>query len=282
MTQNYSYKTSRNDNLSVTVYGADKDVVKDCIIFVHGFKGFKDWGFGPYLAEYLANKGFFVVTFNFSHNGIDESNEFSDIEKFAQNTFSLEIEELEQIIAACKTGSFDNQRVGSIGLIGHSRGGGVAIITAASSDDVDSVITWSAVAKFDRYSERQKNEWRNKGVFEVLNARTKQVMKLNLTLLEDIENNRDKLDIIEAAGNLEKPLLIIHGEQDLAVPVSEAEELYANADKSVTEFLKIANTGHTFDIKHPFEGSNPKFEKVLDTTYRFFSKTLSKSESTSG
>jgi hypothetical protein len=59
--------------------------IKNCIIFVHGFKGFKDWGFGPYLAKYLSTKGFFVITFNFSHNGVSiPMDEFTELDKFAQ------------------------------------------------------------------------------------------------------------------------------------------------------------------------------------------------------
>jgi len=44
-------------------------------VYVHGFKGFKDWGFVPYIGETFASKGFAFLTFNFSHNGI-ESNPF--------------------------------------------------------------------------------------------------------------------------------------------------------------------------------------------------------------
>jgi hypothetical protein len=70
-----------------------------CIIFVHGFKGFKDWGFVPYRCEYFAENGFFVVSFNFSHNGVGERfTEFTELEKFAENTFSPEITELSEII----------------------------------------------------------------------------------------------------------------------------------------------------------------------------------------
>ncbi len=42
------------------------------VIVAHGFKGFKDWGFFPYLAKGLCRKGFIVVKFNFSGSGIGE------------------------------------------------------------------------------------------------------------------------------------------------------------------------------------------------------------------
>jgi dipeptidyl aminopeptidase/acylaminoacyl peptidase len=99
-------------------------------------------------------------------------------------------------------------------------------------------------------------------------------MPLNLTLLEDIDNNSDALSIKNAARNLSKPLLIVHGENDLAVPFQEAEQLFNWSDIENTELVKIDKAGHTFDIKHPFEGSNPKFETVLSKTENFFKTNL--------
>lgn len=66
------------------------------VLFIcHGFKGFKDWGFFPVLAEKLAEAGFVTVTFNFSMNGIGEDLEnFTELEKFSLNTFSREQEDL--------------------------------------------------------------------------------------------------------------------------------------------------------------------------------------------
>ena len=49
-------------------------------------------------------------------------------------------------------------------------------------------------------------------------------------------------------------------------------KLFPNQD--LTEFHKIKATGHTFDITHPFEGSNRKFDFVLEKTLNFFNKNL--------
>ena len=38
------------------------------IIFCHGYKGFKDWGAWNLVGEEFANKNFFFIKFNFSHN----------------------------------------------------------------------------------------------------------------------------------------------------------------------------------------------------------------------
>ncbi|NCS88050.1 MAG: alpha/beta fold hydrolase [Ignavibacteria bacterium] len=274
MSKEFILSTSRNNKLRISAFGLKNLETSPCLIFVHGFKGFKDWGFGPYLGKFFADKGFFVVTFNFSHNGVGESRtEFDELDKFAENTFSLEISELTELIDAYKNGFFGKTKNQKIGLVGHSRGGAISLLTASQKKDVNALAVWSSVAKLDRYSERQKENWKKKGVFEVLNQRTKQVMRLNLSLLEDIEKNGDTtLNIKRAVADLKRPLLLVHGEQDLAVPIVEGEQLFNWSDKTLTEFQKIPAAGHTFDIKHPFEGSNPKFDKVINLTIDFFNK----------
>ena len=276
MSKDFVLNTSRNDKLRITVYGEKHFAKSPCIILVHGFKGFKDWGFCPYIGEYLSRKNFFVVTFNFSHNGIGENlTEFTELDKFAENTFALEISELSEIISAYKNNFFGERNNQPVGLIGHSRGGGISLLTSKQNDDVKAVAIWASVSDFDRYSERQKEVWRKKGVFEVLNTRTKQVMRLNVTLLDDLEQNKDtSLNIENAVKTLNKPLFIAHGEHDLAVPVKEAETLYSWSNKDITEFYKIPNTGHTFNAKHPFEGSNPRLDSLLEKTEKFFKNNL--------
>lgn len=272
--KDFRLKTRDNENLSITTYG-NEHLQRGCVIFVHGFKGFKDWGFGPYLGKYFADKGLLVVTFNFSHNGIEEnSTEFTQLEKFAKNTYSREVEELSEVIDACSSGFFGKLQ-GPLFLLGHSRGGAVALLTAYLQRNVKAVALWASISKLDRFSERQKEQWRKDGYFEVTNQRTGQVMRLNVSLLEDIEKNSGTLlNIKGAVSQLNRPLLIAHGEQDLAVPLKEAEEIYSWADKSLTELYKIKATGHTFDIKHPFETSNEKFDLLLERTYKFFENNL--------
>ena len=45
---------------------AEGPAPRTAIIVVHGFKGYKDWGFFPHLCERLAIAGHAVVSFNFS------------------------------------------------------------------------------------------------------------------------------------------------------------------------------------------------------------------------
>lgn len=272
MIKDFIFTASDGEKLHITTHLYENLFSGNSLIFVHGFKGFKDWGFGPYLADFFAQKGFHSMLFNFSHNGIgNKPTEFTELEKFAKNTFSREIAELSELVEAVKGNFFATGSKGKIGLLGHSRGGAISILTASKRNDINAAAVWASVAKLDRYSQRQKEEWRKKGSFDVMNMRTKQVMKLNLSLLEDIEqNSNSSLNIEKAVKNLNVPLLIMHGDQDLAVPMKEGEQLYEWADKSKTELFKLFGTGHTFDITHPFRNSNPKFERLLQKTAEFF------------
>ncbi len=275
MNKEFRLKTEEGDFLNITSYGFENIDSAPCLIFVHGFKGFMDWGFFPYAAKYFADKGFFVLSFNFSHNGIGElKTEFTELDKFAKNTVSLEISELMQVIQAYKNGFFDKNIFGKICLIGHSRGGGVALLSSLI-EKVDTYVVWSSVDRFDRYTEHQKKEWRKIGYFEALNSRTNQMMRMNVEALEDVESNKNSsLSIEKAVKRIDKPFLIVHGEQDITVPIKEAEQLYKWSNKNQAEIAIIPAAGHTFDIVHPFEGSNKKFDLVISKTEDFLDKVL--------
>ena len=276
MNKDFVLNTKKNEKIRISCYGYENIKSAPCIVCVHGFKGFKDWGFWPYTGKFFAEKGYFVLAFNFSHNGIgDNLTEFTELQKFADNTISLELDELDEITNDYLSGYFGNIEDNRLGILGHSRGGAEAILFASRKKNIKAVVTWAAVANFNRYSKRQEKEWRKQGFFEVLNSRTKQLMRLNVSLLEDIQNNEENLLNIEKAVNhLDKPLLLIHGEQDFTVQIKEAENIYQNSNKEMTELYRIPSTGHTFDITHPFAGSNPKFDSVLEKTLDFFNKHL--------
>lgn len=276
MRREFVFLTSNNNKLVITAFGVENLTEAPCIIFVHGLKGFKDWGFGPYSGKFFAERKYFVITFNFSHNGIgDNLTEFTELDKFADNTFSLEISELSELIDAYLGGYFGKTNIKEIGLIGHSRGAGIAILTARKLRYIKAVALWSSVSDFDRYSNRQKEEWKRRGSLEFLNTRTRQRMKINKSLLEDIEENgNDLLNILKSVNEFNRPLLIVHGEQDITVPVNEAKRLYESSDKNLTELFLIPQTGHTFNVQHPFDGSNDKFDSVLNKTYDFFQENF--------
>ncbi len=259
-------------------FPADGDERLPVVIFVHGFKGFKDWGSIPYICASIAQQGFYTISFNFSHNGVEEhGSDFTRLDKFAANTFSREVRELREVVDAVVTGAIPNPErcaTEAIALLGHSRGGGISILEASADPRVRSLGVWASVADFNRYSEAQRRRWREHGVFETKNMRTGQTMRLDVGLLDDLEQNADALDIGRAAAMLRKPFLILHGEQDLSVRVEDGQRLASLAEPLLTEFERIPRTNHTFGAVHPFEAPGQPLEWAIARTSAFFKRSL--------
>ncbi|RMH15368.1 MAG: alpha/beta fold hydrolase [Acidobacteria bacterium] len=251
---------------------------RPAVVICHGFKGFMDWGFFPPLAQLLAERGFAVVRFNYSGTGQRPGEDrVSDLEAFRRNTFSRELDETLRVIAA--VGSEVGAEVADgecIGLVGHSRGGGMALLAAAheaARERVKALVTWAAVATFDRFDDAAKALWRERGELLIENARTGQQLALGLELLEDLERNRRRLDLTAAATRRTAPWLIVHGSDDETVPVAEARRLKAHAS-GVVELLEIPGANHTFGAQHPFAGPTPHLIQAMNATQTWLRRHL--------
>ncbi|HSG80683.1 MAG TPA: alpha/beta fold hydrolase [Gemmatimonadota bacterium] len=247
------------------------------IIICHGFKGFKDWGFFPYVSEQLAARtGYPVVAFNFSGNGVGaDLLNFTELDKFEANTFSKELADLQAVLNALSAGRL--QGAGArrrFGLLGHSRGGVSTIVTGAEDERVGAVVTWNAVAYLDRWSDEKKAEWRRERRIEILNARTKQMMPLGIGLLEDYEHNAERFHLEKAASRLQAPYLIVHGTADESVSVDDGHRLAAAAPEDRSRFALIEGGGHTFAAVHPFQGTTDHLTQVIQLTADWFAEHL--------
>jgi pimeloyl-ACP methyl ester carboxylesterase len=256
----------------IDVRAGGRGTPRPAIIVVHGFKGFKDWGLWPSLAERIARAGLSAVTFNLSGSGVDDSGEFVHVERFGHNTFSAELQDLRRVADALQAGELGVAPPSAVGLLGHSRGGGVAVLHTAADTRVGALVTWAAISTVERWPAPQRAAWRATGVNPVKNARTGQVLPLYTDVLDDIERNAPALDIAAAARRITVPWLIIHGTEDEGVPVTDGEQLAAAAPRA--RFVPLEGAGHTFGAVHPWEGAPPALEQVEDTTLAFFAEHL--------
>ena len=245
-------------------------------VVCHGFKGFKDWGFHPWLGERLAAADLAAVHFNFSRNGVRVADgDIEDLDAFRKNTLSIERDDLDTVLDSVLAGRLDSSLDPSrLGLVGHSRGGGIALLGASERREVKALATWAAVSHFDRIADQATlAEWRRSGVYEVLNARTGQILPMGVDFLDDVLGNRARLDLHSAARRLASPWLVVHGTADETVPFVEAEELVA-ASGGPARIAAIGGAGHTFGAVHPFAGPTPDLEAALAATLEHFRAVL--------
>lgn len=246
------------------------------LIFIHGFKGFKDWGHFNAIADAFYRSGIAVLKFNFSHNGTTPGSlvDFADLDAFGRNTFSFELDDLQTVIDYCFAAEWKSQvNLENLVLLGHSRGGGAAVLQAAADKRVSKVITWAGVSDYEpRVNPPELQQWLEAGVIYQRNARTGQDMPLYISLRTDFYANRSRLDIPAALAVLQQPLLIVHGTADTSVLPAEAEAM--KRINNGAELVLIEGADHTFGGKHPFtgEGLPAHTTQAIENTLNFISR----------
>jgi pimeloyl-ACP methyl ester carboxylesterase len=248
------------------------------VVCIHGFKGFKDWGFWPETAGRLCDAGYAVVRFNFSHSGIGaDLQSFSQTQLFETGTYTREVRDLEEVLSRLTKGSLPGVEGSDrlrIGLLAHSRGSVSALAVAASGKlPVLSVALWNPVSSVLWWDGETRRRWRETGFWEVVNARTGQVFRMKTDLLDDAEENQELLDPVGNAGRIGIPLLCIVASEDESVPPASGRRL-ASAAGERGSLREIGSTGHTFGAAHPFRGPAPALEEAIRVTSEHFHRTL--------
>lgn len=251
----------RHDKPIITDFIFDElKVMQPIIIFCHGYKGFKDWGAWQIMLESIAKEGYFVVAFNFSHNGgaLENPIDFPDLEAFGNDNFSIQQDDLQSVIDELTKSDFnfnDYTNPKKITLIGHSRGGGAAIIKAATEPKITQLVTLASISTYDTSFPTGETlaEWKETGVWMIENQRTKQMMPHYIQFYEDYMQNKEALNIENAARKLAIPHLVIHGTADTSVNIKSAETILSCNSKAEKYFL---DTNHVFGSKHPWKNQN--------------------------
>ncbi|MCC7203983.1 MAG: hypothetical protein IT441_02805 [Phycisphaeraceae bacterium] len=239
------------------------------MIICHGFKGYKDYGFFPLLAESAAQRGLLAVRFNFSHSGMDNapvaskrSDRFDRPDLFERDTWSRQVHDLRQVTDAVRHGRLPGVDRPNLTVIyfGHSRGGITALLTAAGmggvqgdirlSGAIAAVITASAPDTACNLSEPEKSTLRRHGRLESLSSRTGQMLHVGVAWLQEIEADPAAFDPCRAAAALTCRLLVIHGDADTTVPHLAAEHLAQAAGPRASTRI-IPGASHTFNAPNP-------------------------------
>ena len=248
------------------------------VVVAHGFLGFKDWGFFPYLGRRLSEAGFAAITFNHSLSGIEDNPwKIDDAEGFSRNSTTQELRDWDLVMDALLLGKMplaDRMRLNAVGAVGHSRGGSYAILLSRQVPQVASIVTWGAIRSFDRFDAETRRRWRNQGYLEVPREEHEAPLKLSVAALEALERNDGRLEVLKAVRESTIPMLFLHGRRDRRVPLSEGESLWQRADPQLCRFHIIENAGHTFQTRHPLTTPSLPLLQAVSRTIDWFGNTL--------
>lgn len=253
--EEYSIAGSQGKPILFDITKPNRNEHKPLLVFSHGFKGFKDWGHFNRVAQMFAQAGVVFVKHNFSHNGISKLgiDSFDELEVFSQNKLCYDLEDLEILLTFLTTQSQYKDEIDTkrIVLMGHSKGGAISLLQAVHNNMVSKLITWSSVYDFNNYfTKAMLRKWKEQGVIHFENSRTQQMMPLSYSVYEEYFRNHPKYHIPNQAAVLNLPHLIIHGTEDLSVPVSQAYELHSRSKQSKLKIIEKAD--HSFNVSHPF------------------------------
>jgi alpha-beta hydrolase superfamily lysophospholipase len=236
------------------------------VILSHGFKGYKDYGLLPRLADHLATAGLIAHRFNFSHSGMTRQYEtFERPDLFERDTWMKQVFDLTSVVDQVR----QEQTVFPVVLFGHSRGGVTSLLTAARlagvGRPVAGVVTAASPADASRLTDEQAEILKRAGRMSSPSGRTGQELFVGRAWLDEIEADPEGHDPIRAAGNLGCPLLAIHGDDDDTVPVADVHRLTKSAG---TEPEVILDANHVFNAPNPMP--KPEDQKPSEQTRQLF------------
>lgn len=209
MDQKLFFQNTKGNKLCGLLSNSTGDVSRPIIILVHGFSSNKNTSNFVKLKDILNQKD--IATFRFDVFGHGESEG-----KFENITITEAVDDILQAIKFLKSKGYTK-----IGLLGSSFGGISSIMAASKTNDLFILALKSPVSDYwevekGRYSEKDLEEWKGQGYRDYEDDG--KVLKLGYTFIDDFKNN----DAYKAAANINIPTLIVHGDTDETVPVSQS------------------------------------------------------------
>ena len=250
------------------------DAAIGVMLISHGFKGYKDYGFFPHIAEATAKAGLIAHRFNFSHSGMTNNiDTFEKPELFEKDTWLKQSADLNTVINAVRTGAIAGQDK-PLSLFGHSRGGVTTLLTAGDptaglGEQLAGVISAAAPSACSRLDADTIEMLKRVGKIASPSSRTGQTLYVGRAWQDQIDEDPVWHDPCRAITEIQCPVMLIHGTEDTTVPLTEAEELHhARPD---TRYISIPG-GHTFNAPNPMpleQTPPPETQQMIDAACGF-------------
>jgi alpha/beta superfamily hydrolase len=216
-------------------YEVDEGPSDGLVVLGHGVTGNKDRPFVVTLAEALGDAGITTLRFSFSGNGDSEG-------RFQDSTISKEVEDLGSVLDA----------VGdrSICFIGHSMGGAVGVLRAASDTRIRVLVSLAGMVHTQAFAAREfSEETPDQGCMW-----EEESCPLSSTYMDDMATIGT---VIEQSLQVTVPWLLVHGSEDDVVPMQDSHDIVSRAKQA--QLVQLPGANHVFSDN----GTAPMIEAVV-------------------
>ena len=192
------------------------------VVLGHGVTGNKDRPFVVTLAEALGDAGITTLRLSFSGNGDSEG-------RFQDSTISKEVEDLGSVLDA----------VGdrSICFIGHSMGGAVGVLRAASDTRIRVLVSLAGMVHTQAFAAREfSEETPDQGCMW-----EEESCPLSSTYMDDMATIGT---VIEQGAQVTVPWLLVHGSEDDVVPMQDSHDIVSRAKQA--QLVQLPGANHVF------------------------------------
>lgn len=235
----------RNTNLHTTIVESDATKVK-LALFIHGFKADRSEG-GRFItvAESLAQHGFNSIMVSFPGCGDSE-------EPFENYCISNCINDMETIYQYMLN-TYDVDR-DHICMVGYSMGGRLTCLFSGLHPEIKTIGLWAAASYnafnggdefLDNSVSKMVNEANENGYAKALNSFDNTYLHLSKRFFDDMFRYHPYDCVTNYNGNV----IVVHGNQDITVPVEVSENTYAHLTTNKNKKLVIVDgANHGFGL----------------------------------
>lgn len=218
------------ETLSGTLHQPERPPV-GAVVAGHCFTCSRHTGVLRAICKELCHAGFMALRFDFSGNGQSQG-------QFERSTWSKQVREMDAAIELMR-----EKGAVWIGLAGHSLGAAIALLAARKNPVVSAVCRVAGRVSTTRprhfLTAEQQNALERIGRVE-FSSRGRQ-----LTLERDFFDDAQRHDLEAATRSLEVPVLVVHGDRDEIIPVSEAH-LAKTINPGMVELIVVPGGDHMF------------------------------------
>ena len=226
-------RNAHNEKLDYTYHeGKDNRIV----VIGHGVTGNKDRPALVALAEGLADAGISALRFSFSGNGDSDG-------KFTDSTIIKEVADLGSV--------FDALNDRNICYVGHSMGGAVGVLRAATDDRIEVLVSLAGMVHTKAFADREFGDVTPDEGFMWDDPEC----PLSKTYTDDMATIDS---VAKQASKYGGPWLLVHGSEDDIVPIQDSIDVLQFANEP-TELLELEGVDHVFSD----DGTAVMVEKVV-------------------